>query len=89
MFTLQLPHSASSLLCTSGTLRVLGQSRADDPQSWGGDCKVQLPARRKCDGLTGAILGCFVSCRSFIHSPKLKFLVSFLQILFSSKRKLS
>ena len=67
VFTLQLAHSASSLPRTS-ECRERG---ADDPQA--GALQSSAVCQKQPDGLTGAILGCFVSCHSFIP---LKFLVS-------------
>ena len=67
VFTLQLAHSASSLPRTS---ECRGRG-ADDPQA--GALQSSAVCQKQRDGLTGAILGCFVSCHSFIP---LKFLVS-------------
>ena len=68
LLCLQLPHSTSSLQHLRGVCWGVTRSRADDLKSSAGVCKVQLFARSQCDGLTGAILGCFVSCHSFIST---------------------
>ena len=66
MFTLQLPHSTSSLQHLRGERVGALQGAGLMMTLRAGVCKVQLFARSRCDGLTGAILGCFVSCHSFI-----------------------